>query len=90
MLIRIFPQNHFATSRFTAQTFRINLKKIPKTLILKVVALKRPVSFFFTFSVRHRISQVRDYSETKNAFAANRLHDEAKRPLQASCRLVYL
>ena len=88
MLIRIlFPQNHFATSRVTAETFRINLKKIPKNLILKLVALKTTVSFFFTFSVRHRISQVRDYNETKNAFAANRLHDEANRPLQA-CVLV--
>ena len=35
MLIRIFPQNHFATSRFTAQTFRINLKKNTENFDIK-------------------------------------------------------
>ena len=55
----VSPQSHFATSRFTAQSLRINLEKIKKTLTLFFL--------FLNFSARHRTSRIRAYSETKNS-----------------------
>ena len=44
----VSPQSHFATSRFTAQSLRINLEKKKKTLTLFFL--------FLNFSARHRTS----------------------------------
>lgn len=53
MLIRIFfPTKSFRYKSFHSIDFSHQFKKIPKTLILKVVAIKKNLSFFFLLLVR--------------------------------------